>query len=438
VSRVRTFNEDDIPQVVALKWRFLHNGSGSPPPTMDSYFRELFFRGPFSEKTLPSLVYENEHGRVVGFLGILRRRMLWGGKPIEAAVGTSLVVEPDSRSTMAGLKLINWFLSGKQDVAITDTANHLTQQLWGLLGGSQALLYAMHWSRPLRPAQYAVSAARRFGRGPFSEVFAVGSKPVCSFVDAIAARIASSPFRQRLSFVSEEELTVETLLACMRDFSEPSSLRLEYDKDSMSWLLDFMGRMKAYGSLRKVLLRNEENKIIGWYLYYLEKGGVGEVVQVGASRSSADAVIDHLCFDAWTHGAIALHGRLDPHLSQQPLGRRCFYFLGTRLLVHSRDPELVRHIQSGSAFLTRLDGEWCLRFGTPAKGTCRGAAGYRSDTADSGLATQQIGQGLKTSISRLMRLDSGEKSRDLCHNSPLDGRGPLSGSLSRRLDGEPR
>jgi hypothetical protein len=405
---------------------------------MESYFRELFFHGPFSEKTLPSLVYENEHGRVVGFLGILRRRMSLNGKPIEVAVGSSLVVEPDSRSTMAGLKLINWFLSGKQDLAMTDTASYLAQQLWIRLGGSQASLYTMHWSRPLRPTHYAVYAACRFARSPFSEALALGSKPVCKIVDAIAARMPSSPFRQRPPLVSEEELTVETLLACMRDFSEPRSLRPEYDNDSVSWLLDFMGRMSAHGSLRKILLRNRENKIIGWYLYYLRPGGVGEVVQVGASHSSVDAVLDHLFYDAWTHGAIALHGRLDPHLSQEPLRKYCFYFLGNRLLVHSRDPELARHIQTGSAFLTRLDGEWCLRFGTPGTGTRREAAGYRLGTTDSDLTTQHMGHGLKTSTRELMQLDPGKISRDICHNSPLDRRGPLSDGPSRRLNAESR
>jgi hypothetical protein len=367
LSWVRTFVQEDIPQVVALKWRFLHNANGSPPPAMESYFRELFFQGPFSDKTLPSLVYENENGRVVGFLGILRRRMSFHERPIEAAVGSSLVVDPDSRSTMAGLKLINYFLSGKQDLAITDTANHVTQQLWTRLGGSTASLHSMHWSRPLRPAQFTAYAVSRLGRGLLSEAFSLGSKPICKIADAIAARMPSSPFRQKPSLIADEELTVETLLACMRDFSEPRSLRPEYDRDSIKWLLDFMGRMSAHGSLRKVLLRNRANKVIGWYLYYLKRGGIGQVVQVGASHSSVSAVLDHLSYDAWIHGAIALHGRLDSYLSQESLGKSCFYFLGDRLLVHSRDPELARHIQSGSAFLTRLDGEWCLRFGTPDK-----------------------------------------------------------------------
>src|SRR6267142_132313 len=137
MSSVRAFVQEDIPQVVALTWRFLQAESGSPPPSMGSYFRELFFHSPFSDKALPSLVYQDGYGRVVGFLGILRRRMSLHGKLIEIALGTSL--------------------------------------------------YAMHWSRPLRPVFYAVYAVSRFGRSLLFDVFVFGCKPVCKIVDVVAA-----------------------------------------------------------------------------------------------------------------------------------------------------------------------------------------------------------------------------------------------------------
>jgi hypothetical protein len=317
---------------------------------------------------------------------------------------------------------------------MTDTANHVTQQLWSRLGGSTASLHSIHWSRPLRPAHYAAYAVSRLGRGSLCEAFVLGAKPICKIVDAIAARIPSNPFRQRPSLITEEELTVETLLACMRDFSGPGLLRPEYDRDSVKWLLDFMSRMNACGSLRKVLLRNREGKIVGWYLYCLKRGGIGEVVQVGASHSSVNAVLDHLSYDAWTHGAIALHGRLDSHLLQESLGRVCFYFLGNRLLVHSRNPELARHIQAGNAFLTRLDGEWCLRFGTPNTATRRDAAGeWWLGTTEPGLAAQHMRAGLKTSSTDIVRLDAVKISRDLSHDSPFDRHSPLPSGLTRRL-----
>ncbi len=153
------------------------------------------------------------------------------------------------------------------------------------------------------------------------------------------------------------------------------------------------------GAFQTVLLRDRESKIVGWYMYYLKDKGVGQVVQIGASPSSVDAVLDHLSYDAWTHGAIALHGRLEPRLSQKLSGKYCFYFLGNRLLVYSRTPELARQVQSGGAFLTRLDGEWCLKFGTPEPATRRGAIGYPISRANSGRTMQLVGNEFKARTS---------------------------------------
>ena len=35
---------------------------------------------------------------------------------------------------------------------------------------------------------------------------------------------------------------------------------------------------------------------------------------------------------------------------------------GARMLIHSRQPELLDAICRGDAFLTPLEGEWCMRF----------------------------------------------------------------------------
>jgi hypothetical protein len=36
------------------------------------------------------------------------------------------------------------------------------------------------------------------------------------------------------------------------------------------------------------------------------------------------------------------------------------------MLVHSRSPEILQAIHSGTAFISRLEGEWCLRFSCSA------------------------------------------------------------------------
>ena len=43
--------------------------------------------------------------------------------------------------------------------------------------------------------------------------------------------------------------------------------------------------------------------------------------------------------------------------------RRClFHHRGYWMLVHAHSPELLAAIACGNAFLTRLEGEWCMRF----------------------------------------------------------------------------
>jgi len=361
---IRPLVEDDIPDVADLNWKVLHGQDGPSPPALRSYLQELFLHNPWWNEALPSLVYQDHKGKIAGFLGVVPRRMLARGRPICVAFGSNFVVHPDNRSTLAGLHLVRAFLAGKQDLSISDSANDLTRKVLTRVGFSTALLYSIHWSRPLRPSLYTLYAMSRLRTSTFSGSFRGVCRSFCRVVDAIAARMPRSPLRQSAPAISGEELDVDTLLACLSEFSGSQALQPEYDRYSLSWLLGFMGERKAYGDIRKVVLRNKDREVIGWYVYYIKRGGVGQVVQVGVRGNSTGDVLDHLFHDAWRHGAIALHGRLEVQFMQELADKSCFFFRrGDWTLVHSRNPELLEIIHSGDAFLTRLEGEWCLAFG---------------------------------------------------------------------------
>ena len=363
-SPIRPFTEDDIAQVADLNWKVLRGGHGAAPPELRSYFRELFFHNPWSDGDLPSLVYQDRSGKIIGFLGVVPRRMSVQGRSIQVAFGSNFVVHPDSRSTLAGLHLVKRFMSGKQDLSMGDSVNDPSRKVWTGLGGSLAWLYSLHWSRPLRPSRYAVYVFSRLKPNRLSAFLSVAARPFCGVLDGIAVRMPRSPLLQSTTTISAQELDVEALLGCLSTFSGSYSLRPEYDKRSLSWLLDFMGRMKARGDLRKLVLRDEEQEVVGWYVYYIKQGGISEVVQVGAAKNSTSKVLDHLFYDAWRHGAIGLHGRLEPRLMQVLADKHCFFYRrGAWMQVHSRKSGLLQLIHSGDAFLTRLEGEWCLAFG---------------------------------------------------------------------------
>ena len=78
-----------------------------------------------------------------------------------------------------------------------------------------------------------------------------------------------------------------------------------------------------------------------------------------------DALWARLLQDASRQRVAALRGRLQPETTESMACRRSWLRLGgPHLLVHSRHREITNAIQRGSAFLSRLDGEWWIRIAT--------------------------------------------------------------------------
>ena len=361
---VRPFVEGDIPQVADLSWKFLLRREGTAPPALECFFRELCFSNPWIDSSTPSLVYETGNGKIVGFLSVIVRPMSLRGESIRVAFGGNFVVDPEARSTMSGMRLLGTYLAGKQDLSLTDSANDLSRKLLKGFGFSTILPFSLHWARPLRPAHYAVYAVSRLGWPTFSACLKFATKPFCSVVDRVATRLASSSFRQTVPRLQAAELDVETLLACLAEFRNGHSLWPQYDANSLNWLLTFMGRMKAHGDLRKVVLRDDQQKIVGWYIYYLKPSAVGEVVQIGGARQFTRDILEHLFYDGWSHGLVGLHGVVGGQLVDEFSDKNCLLVCrGGWMVAHSRKPELLELLNRGDAFLSRLDGEWCLGFG---------------------------------------------------------------------------
>jgi hypothetical protein len=308
---------------------------------------------------LPSLVCEADDGRVVGFLGVVPRRMSMNGQLLRAAISSQFVVDPASRTGLVVARLAKAFVDGPQDLSIADEANDVGRKIWEGLGGSTSLLHSLHWTRPLRPARLALSFLR--SRGALAPL-ALMAGPFARAVDALATRIPPSHFRQSPPPVSAEDLSEQTFLACRPEFGGEGSLRVEYDVPTFQWVLERAQQRSGAGRLHKIALRNERT-ILGWYVYRMDPGGVADVLQIAAQPSSIHDVLDHLFWQAWRQGALAVTGRLEPRFVQAFSDRYClFHRRGPWMLVNAKKPELLQPFLRGDAFMSRLDGEWCLRF----------------------------------------------------------------------------
>jgi hypothetical protein len=362
MSSVRRFVEEDIPRVADLHRRIFVTGEATSG-WIDSYRR--YFSTVFLNTFLghgndapASLVYESR-GRILGFLGVMPRRMLFKGKPILMAVCSQFVVEPGQRGQV-GLQILKRCLEGPQDLSMTDDAADNTRKIWEWCGGGTVLPHSIHWIRPLRPAQALLAY---LGQGKSFASWTRASVPFARILDGVVTRLAPAAFRLAPPRGSREELDEATLLACLPEFAGGRSLGPDYDRRSIEWAMERASRRTDHGRFRKLLVRDETQDVSGWFVYSVSRGGIGEVLQIAAKAPATSQVLNHLFDDAAQQGAIALSGRLEPALAPELSEKHCLLYRGERwTLIHSKRNELLYAIQRGDAFLTRLEGEWCLRF----------------------------------------------------------------------------
>jgi ribosomal protein S18 acetylase RimI-like enzyme len=362
-GEVRAFTKQDILQVADLHRRVFSTADHASPELTDSYqryFTQIFLDDAWRDDDTQSLVYEEQGGKITGFFGAVARQMSFNGQAVRAKVGSQAMVDPDS-SGLAGLKLYSAFLDGPQDLFIGDEANSSVRPLWEGFGGTTSLLYSTYWMYPLRPCRFArfVLTEKKLLPPLLSRMAA----PATWMLDALAA-----PFLKKLSGSSEgrlvgEDLTCEKLLRCIAECAGTRSLRPVYDQLSLGRILHRAERLQRNGRLQKVLLKTEAQETAGWYLYYLNREGLSEVVQLYANPGFAHAVLDHLFQHAESQGATVLRGRLEPSLLHALSDRRCLFHFGPAwALVYSKRPELLHALDRGDALFSRLEGEWCLHF----------------------------------------------------------------------------
>jgi CelD/BcsL family acetyltransferase involved in cellulose biosynthesis len=359
-GHVRPVEAADIPQVAELHRKRFGPRTGNLAEVDRCYryfFREVFLDNPSRDNDLPSIVYE-AGGKIVGFLGVTLRPVQLNGHSIRAAVSSMFMVDPEnSLSGLAAVQLLRCFMSGPQDFSFADEATTPTRRLWERYGGTTSLLHSMYWTRPLRPAAFLnVRLRHKRNLGTIMRL----SDPLCAAADAVLARATGLAVQEPRGLL-HEDLDEYSLLDYCRESWVSETAHPQYDARSLRWLLEMANHGGAGGTLYKIAVRNPVGKPLGWYLYYLSKDGIAEVLQVGSTVAPVTEVLDHLLAHAAARGAVAATGRFDPRIVQD-LGYSLTLNPRYWMLVHSRDPELLHLLERGAHPLTRLDGEWCLQF----------------------------------------------------------------------------
>lgn len=354
MSQIRPVEREDLAQVTQLYERTVRSGSRTPPPGLEPYFERTLLDHPWADPDIPSLVFESGDKRIVGFIGSHVRRLLIDRRRIRMACAGQLFSDPGHRRLGVGAKLLRSYMSGPQDLTITDGATDVVHEMWVRLGGYALYPGSVVWTRLLRPSRALGDLwLESKGRGRLRAI----ATPAWPVLDAPVTRI-TRPSDVPVG-VDAEELTPRALIEHEPAILDGALLRVDYDEAFVEWLFREASAVRTRGALTRSLVRRED-RVIGWYIAYLKPRGLSQVLEVKATRGELGTVLDRLFADAWSSGAAALEGRMEPPLYEPLSRRRCLLRYGTRALFHSRDPDVLAALSLGRSGLTRLDGEWWM------------------------------------------------------------------------------
>ncbi len=354
MSQIRPLEREDLPQVTELYERTMRSGGQTPPPMLAAYFERTLLDQPWADPDIPSLVFDTANDRILGFIGSHVRRLLIDGRQIRMGCAGQLVTDRQERHVGIGARLLRSYLSGPQDLTITDGATPVVNEIWLRLGGYAAHPGSTVWTRLFRPWRAVGDLwLERNGRERLRTI----ARRAWPVLDLPTTRIARPP--EWPAGVHAEELTPQAVIEHQCHVLQGARLRAHYDEPFLEWLFREMAAVRTRGALVRRLLRRED-RVLGWYVAYLKVAGLSQVMQVMAARGELRTVLDCLFADAWHSGAAALEGRLENVLYEPLYHRRCMFHYGDRALFHSRDPEIIAAISLGRSALTRLDGEWWM------------------------------------------------------------------------------
>jgi hypothetical protein len=359
MTTVREFRIEDVSQVVALHGRVFGVNPVRRPQWLAGYFEEVLLKNPWHDASLPSLV-STENGRITGFLGVMPRPMTLRGHSVRAAVCAHFMVDPRHHIDLAAVRLLKAFLSGPQDLSLSDGANSDARRMWLALGGTAPPLYSLRWMRLLRPARYLLShlgqPATRLQ--PLIRM----SRPLAAAFDAVSARLPRNRLKENDTGLTEEPLQPATMFDHLPEVMRGTTLQPAYDARALAWLLDQAALTTRHGRLRARAVLNGA-RLLGWYIYYQKPQAPAEVVQLAAREGAFERVVRRFLSDAWRNGATVARGRLEPRFIQALSEHSCWFRQdNTWTLAHSRDQDLLAALHQGSVFLSRLEGEWWMRF----------------------------------------------------------------------------
>jgi hypothetical protein len=369
-ATVRGFEPADIPDVARLFLRaFRKDGKSSdePTPYLRALLRQIYFDNPWYDPDIRSQVFADETGVARGFIGVTVAPLVHEGRRLRAAFAGSLTVEDPARHPLAGARLIRSFLSGPQDLSLTETANATAMRMWQKLGMPFETQYSLNWLRLLRPVSGGTALIKR--RLPLAKSL----MPLARLGDQAARRFGGDPFRAVLD-PSPRRTTFETVSrsdfdAAVLALAPLYSMHPGWDATSLGWFSSLASVKRNFGEPRYRVALGRDGQPLAAYAYFYRPDDFGWLLQSLTAPAQAGDLVDDMFCDADVVGCCGMRGAAQPWLTNALMSRRTLFLSRTFFLAHAKDKTLLQAIRSGDALVSGLAGEsWMPLIGDTLRG----------------------------------------------------------------------
>ncbi len=339
-AQIRPFAPGDLGAVAALLRAHLRP---PPAPDLERFLAATLLEDPWADPDMPSLVAEDA-GAVVGFIARQPRRLELDGAPLAAACCSHLTVAPEHRAGALAARLARACLAGPQRLTYSDAASNLVVRLWRVLGGDVDGARACDWLLLLRPGRWAAALARGRTLGP------VAAAPLHAlYRGPRRGLLAPAPG------VAGEPADGAALAAHLPALTAGLRLRPVADAAHLSHVLD---TLSGTGRRAECRIVRRSGRPIGLWACTPRPGGVAQVLAFAAARQEGEAVLGDLARAAHGWGAVALAGRLEPHLREAVRPPVPALALMRLPVYHARDDAVRAALASTASLLPRLETEW--------------------------------------------------------------------------------
>lgn len=361
---IRPFSSSDLPAVARLFRIVLQHRDDAPPAALEAYFGDMFLHGPFTDPAIPSLVAV-EDGDLKGFIGVTVQPMLKGDRAFKAAIASSLMVRDHDQNPLTGVRLMKAFLSGGQDISLTETAGGPSLAIWRQLGGRMLDDHSLDWVRIVSPARFGISLVGR--RLKIARLLA----PLAKAIDRKLIRrsdpgehaqwMGLPPDFKAAKGVIVEAIDPEAAGPLIESFVQPFEVRPVWTPAAMTRMLAELQQKPQFGPVRIAAVKSPGGVPIGMFVYYLGAAGHATALQLLARRGQEGLVVDALLGDAAGRGAFAVEGRITPSFKHALMARRCLLLHRSASAVHGQDEALAGDFAAGRGMFNGLVGEYWSR-----------------------------------------------------------------------------